>query len=272
MITRIPNSLLLPTASERWTPLWIEHAKIEVEDSSICVIQPDNTSISIPAAQISCILLEPGVSITHAAINRLAECHTPIIWCGNEGFIFYAAGQAWTHTNANARRQIELWANKRKREEISRRMFFDRFGRKSQATTLQELRLDEGIQMKRLYEETAKEYNVTWLGRATKLQTADPINKTITKTYQCLYAMALSAILTTGRIPQIGFVHEASDLPLVYDIADKYKQKIGVATAFRAYKKNPQFPEEEAKKDLALQNKETDILKNMVKDLDLYLG
>jgi CRISPR-associated protein Cas1 len=235
------------------------------------LIQAENTSVSIPAAQISCIILEPGTTITHAAINRLAECHTPIIWCGKTGFIFYAAGFPWTHTNANAKLQTQLWANKRKREEIARRMFLDRFGRKPNGSNLQELRLDEGIQMKKLYEATAEKHKVAWHGRTTQLEKSDKINKTITKTYQSLYALALAGILTTGRLPQLGFVHEASDLPLVYDIADKYKQKIGINIAFQAFSEDEQYPEQTAKKLLAQTAKETEIVKNMVSDLAHYL-
>lgn len=235
------------------------------------LVQPDTSTVSLPAAQISCLILEPGVTITHQAVNRLAECHTPVVWCGANGFIFYAAGQGWTYTNHNAKRQAVIWGNKRKRDEIARRMFFDRFGRKSQATTLQELRLDEGLQMKKLYASTAAEFGVTWTGRNTNLSTCDHINKAITKTYQSLYAMALAAILTTGRIPQLGFVHEASDLPLVYDIADKYKQQLGVGLAFRAFKNSPLGYEEESKILLAQASKSEGVMKGMVEDLELYL-
>jgi CRISPR-associated protein Cas1 len=217
------------------------------------------------------MILEPGVSITHAAVNRLAECHTPIIWCGELGLIFYAAGQGWTYSNSNAKKQVNLWSSKRKREEIAKKMFLDRFGRKTHGTTLQELRLDEGNQMKKLYATTATEVGVPWYGRTTNAHTSDPINKAITKTYQCLYAMALSAILTTGRIPQLGFVHEASDLPLVYDIADKYKQKIGIKIAFEAFKQTPNSYSETIKTTRALRAREDKILYSMVEDLDKYL-
>jgi len=270
MITRIPNSLLLPTASERWTPLWVQYTRIEVEDSSIMLVGTENSVISLPSAQITSVILGPGTAITHAAINRLAECHTPIIWTGADGFIFYAAGKAWTHTNSRAKKQIELWANKRKRREIAQRMFLDRFNRKPRGETLQEFRLDEGLQMKKLYEETAKKHEVPWNGRITKLKGADQINRTITKVYQAIYAMALSAILTTGRIPEIGFIHEASDLPFVYDIADKYKQNIGVEIAFEA-NKSGKSGEEEAIKRLAQENKNLGIMKGMVTDMERYL-
>lgn len=82
----------LPPAKDRWTPLYFEHGRIEVDDSSIKWIGADGLVCHLPVATLSCLLLGPGVSVTHAAVKACADCNTPIVWIGEEGMRFYAYG------------------------------------------------------------------------------------------------------------------------------------------------------------------------------------
>ena len=49
--------------------------------------------MQIPVGGVVCLLLEPGTSITHAAIALAADCGTLLIWIGEGGVRLYSAGQ-----------------------------------------------------------------------------------------------------------------------------------------------------------------------------------
>ena len=62
----------LPKLRDSISYLYIEHAVIEQDDSSIIVIRGDG-KIPVPVAMSTCLLLGPGTSITHAAVKAAAE-------------------------------------------------------------------------------------------------------------------------------------------------------------------------------------------------------
>ncbi len=62
----------LPKLRDSISYLYIEHAVIEQDDSSIIVIREDG-KIPVPVASTTCLLLGPGTSITHAAVKAAAE-------------------------------------------------------------------------------------------------------------------------------------------------------------------------------------------------------
>ena len=96
-----PLETLTP-ARERWTPLYLEHGRIEVDDSSVKWIGADRTVLRIPVATVSALMLGPGTTVTHAAIKACADCNTPICWIGAEGMRFYAFGADPNSDNARA--------------------------------------------------------------------------------------------------------------------------------------------------------------------------
>jgi CRISPR-associated protein Cas1 len=81
----------------------------------------------------------------------------------------------------------------------------------------------------------AKKYNVGWLGRVYQpgqFELGDTTNKYLTAANNMLYSLISSAIHSMGYSPHIGFIHSGSPLPFVYDIADMYKEKLCIDTAF----------------------------------------
>ena len=86
-----PLETLTP-ARERWTPLYLEHGRLEVDDSSVKWIGADRTVLRVPVATVSSLMLGPGTSVTHAAIKACSECNTPVCWVGEEGTHFYSFG------------------------------------------------------------------------------------------------------------------------------------------------------------------------------------
>ena len=232
----------LSPARERWTPIYLEHGRLEVDDSSVKWIGADRTIMRLPVATLSTILLGPGTTITHAAVKACADCNTPLCWVGEDGIKFYAFGISTTHDPENARKQAEAHASTKRRAEIARRMFLRRFpGEDVQGKTLQELRGMEGHRVRRLYQEMGVKYGVTWKGRnydPSNWDISDEINQAVSAANAGLYALCMSVVCTMGYLPQLGFVHNRGSLPFVFDIADMYKPATTLDAAFSAVSQN----------------------------------
>src|SRR5690625_7511651 len=89
----------------------------------------------VPCASLSLLVLGPGTSITHAAIQSMAEAGCLVAWVGEQGIRFYAEGMGETRSSANVLRQASLWADEESRMRVVRRMY--------------EMRFDEDIQIGR---------------------------------------------------------------------------------------------------------------------------
>lgn len=71
----------IPKISDRFSYLYIEHAKIDKEDQAIAIHNAFGKT-PVPCAGLTMLMLGPGVSITHAAIMVLADCGCLIAWTG----------------------------------------------------------------------------------------------------------------------------------------------------------------------------------------------
>ena len=67
-----PIETLAP-ARDRWTPIYLEHGRLEVDDSSIKWIGADGLVYRLPVATISALMLGPGTTVTHAAVKACAR-------------------------------------------------------------------------------------------------------------------------------------------------------------------------------------------------------
>src|SRR5437667_2349556 len=122
-----PPLATLAPAKDRWTPIYLEHGRLEVDDSSVKWIGADRLVYRLPVATISAIMLGPGTTVTHAAMKACADSNTPLCWIGEDGMRFYAFGITPNHDNSMPRKHASAWADKKKRAEIARRMFSRRF-------------------------------------------------------------------------------------------------------------------------------------------------
>jgi CRISPR-associated protein Cas1 len=228
----------LVRSSDRWTPVYLEHGRLEVDDSAVKWIGADGSVIRIPVATVSAILLGPGTTITHDAIKACAESNLAICWVGDDNMRFYSFGVASTSSCDNARKQAEFHVNIERRTMVARRMFSKRFpGVPVHLKTIDEMRLLEGTRVKRMYDELGCKYGVTWRGRKYTpgcFNLSDDINKAISATNHSLYAICLSIICSTGYLPQLGFVHLAGVNAFVHDVADMYKAELTLDSSFRA--------------------------------------
>ncbi|RYD30396.1 MAG: type I-E CRISPR-associated endonuclease Cas1 [Verrucomicrobiaceae bacterium] len=261
----------LSMARDRWTPLYLEHGRLEVDDSSVKWISSQKLVCRIPVATVSALILGPGTTLTHAAMKACADSNTPVIWMGEEGMRFYAAGLQPNHDNSMARLHATAWGDKRRREAIARAMFLFRFENvEVDSATVQQLRGMEGKRVKIEYAKLGIQYGVTWKGRDYNAQNwdlADGINKALSAANASLYALCAAVCHTMGFIPQLGFVHDAGTLPFIYDIADLYKHETSWPAAFQAISQKPQDDGTLARKFLKEKVEETKLLQRIPRDL-----
>lgn len=262
----------LTLARERWTPLYLEHGRVEVDDSSVKWIGADRTILRIPVATVSALMLGPGTTVTHAAIKACADCNTPICWVGQDGLRFYASGVTATHDCTNARRQAAAHASKSKREEIARKMFRMRFPEDEVATnTIPNLMGMEGRRVKALYEALGAKYGVTWKGRnynPNNWECADPINRAVSIANAALYALTMAVTCSLGYLPQLGFVHSAGNMPFVCDIADLYKAETTFEAAFHTVSIRPDAEDSDVIARLKSLIEDAKLLQRMPTDLE----
>jgi len=239
----------LPPVRERWTPLYLEHGRIEVDDSSVKWIGADRQVFRLPVASLSVLMLGPGTTVTHAAMKACAESDTPVCWVGADGMRFYATGVTPTHDNANARKQSELAANRKSHDIVARRMFRMRFNDVDvDKYSVNELRGFEGRRVKKLYADMGVRFGVSWKGRnydANCWSVSDTINRAVSAANAALYALTTSVVTSLGYLPQIGFIHTAGTLPFVFDIADIYKPETTLLAAFESVAMKSDVSEEE---------------------------
>lgn len=244
-----PLETLTP-AKERWTPIYLEHGRLEVDDSSVKWIGADRTILRIPVATVSALLLGPGTTITHAAIKACADCNTPVCWVGAQGMRYYAFGVTPTHDNARARLQAKSHVSKKERERIAREMFIMRFGDEDlvRGKTVKALMGMEGQRVKAMYVDMGNKYGVTWKGRnydPSNWMLADELNKAVSAANASLYALVTAIVTSMGYLPQLGFIHSAGTLPFVFDIADIYKPESTLEAAFQTISVNPKATEKD---------------------------
>ncbi len=265
----------LPPVRERWTPIYLEHGRIEVDDASVKWIGADHTVMRLPVATLSVLMLGPGTTVTHAAMKACADSDTPVCWVGADGMRFYAFGVAPTHDNGRARIQAEIASSPKRRDEVARRMFSKRFpGVDVSGVALKELRGMEGRRVKALYAEMGTKYGVSWRGRnydANNWEVSDTINRAISAANAALYALTTAVVCSMGYLPQIGFVHIAATLPFVFDMADIYKPETTLPAAFETVSLNPKASEEDVIARLKRFVESTRLLKRMPKDIEQLL-
>ena len=274
LFERPPLETLAPT-KDRWTPLYLEHGRLEVDDSSVKWIGSDGLLCRVPVATVSALILGPGTTVTHAAIKACAESNTPVCWTGEDSLRFYAFGLTPNHTNDMPRFHAEAWADKHRRTHIARAMFQMRFlDVDVKGKSVKELRGMEGLRLRTLYAQFGLQHGVTWKGRNYDRQNwdiSDDINRALSCANASLYALCAAVICSLGYVPSLGFVHNAGTLPFVYDVADLYKQLTSIPAAFLAVRQNPKDDGELVRKLFKQRVEEERILQRIPKDLaDLF--
>lgn len=270
-----PELKELPQIHDRLTFVYMEHCTISREDGAITVTDCKGI-VYLPAANINVLMLGPGTNITERAVELLSDCGGTIIWVGEHGIRFYAAGRPLTHRTGLLLSQASMVTNERLHLQVVRKMYAMRFPNEDVSKlTMQQLRGKEGARVRRQYQECAKLFKIPWDGRKydpDNYNGSDPVNKALSVGNTCLYGLAHSVIVALGCSPGLGFVHVGHERSFVYDIADLYKAEIVIPLAFELASKNI----EDISKNMRLQTRDlivkNHILERMVKDIHFLLS
>jgi len=231
--------------------IFIGMGQIDVKDGAFVVIDKTGERMHIPVGSVTCLMLEPGTRITHAAIKLAAEVGTLITWVGEGGVRFYAAGQPGGARSDKLLYQAKLALDGELRLKVVRKMFELRFGEAApQRRSVDQLRGIEGARVRKTYQLLAKQYNIEWKGRRydpKDWESGDIANKCISAATSCLYGITEAAILAAGYAPAIGYLHTGKPLSFVYDIADIIKFDTVVPAAFRIAAKKPLRPDRDVR-------------------------
>ena len=225
----------LPQIEDRLTFLYLEHCQINREDSAI-LIRDDRGTTRVPAAAITVLLLGPGTTVTHRAVELIGDAGVGIVWVGEHGVRFYASGRPLTHRAHLLMKQAKLVSNQRTHLAVVRKMYQLRFPNEDvSGLTTQQLRGREGSRVRKTYRAAAEKWKIPWNGREfdpDNFSSGDPVNQALSAGHACLYGLAHAVIVALGCAPGLGFIHVGHERSFVYDIADLYKAEITIPIAF----------------------------------------
>lgn len=236
---------------ERNSILFVERCHVDVRDGAFVMIDKEGVRTHIPVGGTACLLLEPGVRLSHRAAALAAKVGTLLVWVGEGGVRLYSAGQPGGARSDKLLYQAKLALDENLRLKVVRKMYELRFGEEPPSRrSVEQLRGIEGARVKKTYELLAQRYGVTWKGRRYDQQeweSADVPNRCLSAATACLYGVTEAAILAAGYAPAIGFVHTGKPLSFVYDVADIVKFETVVPVAFKIAAQEPRNPERQVR-------------------------
>lgn len=267
----------LPRISDRVSFIYVEHAKINRQDSAITVLE-ERGLVRIPAAMIGVLMLGPGTDISHRAMELMGDTGTSVVWVGERGVRHYAHGRSLSHSTRFLESQAKLVTNTRLRVDVARKMYSLRFpGEDVTGLTMAQLRGKEGARVRRLYRELSQKYKVEWEGRdydPDHYEAGNLINKALSCSHSALYGLVYSVIVALGLSPGLGFIHTGHDLSFVYDIADLYKADVTIPIAFKVVSEYEEKDDLERLVRLRTRDAFVDgkLMQSMVRDLQYILN
>lgn len=234
--------------------MWLARGNLTADSGTLKFVTAGSGDLEagaygIPFQMLTCIVLQPGSTVSHDALRLLARHGTGLITTGEGGVRLYASMPFGPDSSALARQQAKLWSDEAKRLWVARRMYAWRLGEILPERNINVLRGIEGARVKALYELLAKKYGLVWSGRRYDRQNPEAtnsLNQAINHAAVATRACAMVAVAATGTIPQLGFVHEDSGLSFALDVADLFRDDVTLPIAFSALAQH----EKESRSDL----------------------
>jgi CRISP-associated protein Cas1 len=229
------NLHVLPKFGDRWSHLYLEHGNLERKEASLAFFTPEG-EVHLPIDQLGLVMLGPGTTVSHRAMELLAENNCLVCWTGEQAVRVYAHGAGGTHSSRRLLNQARMFCDDQLRLKVIRAMYQKRFEEVlSPELTLEQIRGMEGARVRRSYQEISRQSGIAWTGRnydQDNWDNSDPVNRALSAANSCLYGICHAAILTAGYSPAIGFIHTGKMLSFVYDVADLYKTELTIPLAF----------------------------------------
>jgi CRISPR-associated protein Cas1 len=232
---------------ERVSLVFLERGQLDVLDGAFVLVDASGVRTHIPVGGVACLMLEPGIRVSHAAVVLAARVGTLLVWVGEAGVRMYAAGQPGGARSDRLLHQARLALDEDLRLKVVRRMYELRFGEAPpERRSVEQLRGIEGARVRKMYQVLARQHGVVWEGRdydATEWGSGDLPNRCLSAATACLYGVTEAAVLAAGYAPAVGFIHTGKPQSFVYDIADLVKFDTVVPIAFRVAAGSPPDPE-----------------------------
>lgn len=261
---------------ERLSVLFVEKCQLDVLDGAFVSVNSLGVRMHIPVGGVACLMLEPGVRVSHAACALAARVGTLLVWVGEGGVRVYSSGQPGGARADRLLYQAKLALDDDARLKVVRAMYKYRFGEEPpQRRSVDQLRGLEGARVRGLYQLLAKQYGVDWKARNYDRQdwdAADIPNRCLSAATSCLYGVAEAAVLAAGYAPAIGFIHSGKPLSFVYDIADLYKFDTVVPIAFQVASKPCANVEREVRRRCRDAFRQSKLLERIIPDIETLLS
>ncbi|MCG8555117.1 MAG: type I-E CRISPR-associated endonuclease Cas1e [Proteobacteria bacterium] len=230
--------------------LWLGRGQLYVVEGTLrfkCAgfYDLDPGDYAIPFQLLTCLMLQPGTSVTHDVLRLCAAHGTGVVAVGEGGTRFFASAPQSTHESARARRQARLWADEDSRNMLARRLYAWRLGELFPEAAISVLRGMEGARMKETYRRLAQQHGVQWRGRRYDRDNptaADLANQAINHAVTAVEATAMVAVVVTGAIPQLGFIHEDAGHAFTLDVTDLFRDSVTLPVAFASAKQAARHP------------------------------
>lgn len=221
---------------DRSAIVFLERGLVDVIDGAFVLVDKNGTRVQIPVGGLACLMLEPGIRITHASVALAAKVGCLVVWVGEAGVRVYAAGQPGGARADRLLHQAAAAIDETGRLRVVRAMYAKRFGHEAPARrSVEQLRGIEGARVREMYRAFGQVYGVQWSNRRydpDDWNDSDVPNRCLSAGTACLYGLCEAAILAAGYAPAIGFLHRGKPLSFVYDIADIFKFESVVPSAF----------------------------------------
>ncbi len=231
---------------DRVSFVFLEKGHVDVLDSAFVLVDKNGVRTQVPIGSVTCVMLEPGTRVSHAAAAHAARTGTLLMWVGEAGVRLYSAGQPGGARADRLLWQARLALDESARLRVVRKMFELRFGQEAPARrSVKQLQGIEGARVRKQYAAFAGQYGVKWKGRRydpKDWERGDIANQCLSAATSCLYGVTEAAILAAGYAPAIGFIHTGKPRSFVYDIADIFKFDTVVPAAFQVAKTRPARP------------------------------
>lgn len=261
---------------ERLSVLFLEKGQLDVIDGAFVVVDKNGVRTHIPVGGVSCLMLEPGTRVSHAAVTLASRVGCLLVWVGEAGVRLYASGQPGGARADRLLYQAKLALDDSARLKVVRKMYELRFKEKPpEKRSIQQLRGIEGARVKKMYELLARQYKVSWARRnydAKNWGSGDTPNRCLSSATACLYGVCEAAILAAGYAPAVGFIHTGKPQSFVYDIADIFKFETVVPVAFRIAARKPYNPERDVRIACRDIFRQTKLLKQIIPTIEKVLA
>lgn len=261
---------------ERLSVLFVERCQLDMLDGAFVAVDQHGVRTHIPVGGVACLMLEPGVRVSHAACALAARVGTLLVWIGEGGVRVYSSGQPGGARADRLLYQAKLALDDDARLKVVRAMYAYRFGEEPpQRRSVEQLRGIEGARVRASSQLLARQFGVDWKARnydRDDWDAADIPNRCLSAATACLYGVTEAAVLAAGYAPAIGFIHTGKALSFVYDIADLYKFETVVPIAFAVAAKPVANVEREVRIRCRDAFRQSKLLERIIPDIETVLA